>query len=109
MKSLKWRDPTIVESSHTDYLKSNHDDYLINIPGRPRRRNLRFEPLRDSSILYYKMAIDHDPKEFHFLKDLILFMYNLPENKDEELQQLIISKLQNYSTKEKKRLKKISC
>jgi hypothetical protein len=98
MKDLNWRDPKTVESIP-------FDDFILNV-SKDIQRNFKFDHLRDSSILYYKMALDNDPTEFHYLKELILFLSNLSGIKDEEIQQVITSKMENYTDKEKKWLKK---
>jgi hypothetical protein len=98
MKKIKWRDPKLMAWF-------NHDDLILTF-GKDIHRDFKFDHLRDSLIFYYKMAIDNDPTEFHYLKELILFLSNMPENKDSEIQQIITLKLENYTDKEKKWLKK---
>ena len=98
MKTLIWRDPKIIESITVDDLILNDSDST--------QRYFKVDRPRDSSIFYFRTAIDTDPTEFHYLKEFLLFMSNLPGKKDAEIQQVIISKLENYTDKEKKRLKK---
>lgn len=88
MKIKKWRNPKAIESPH---------GYILN--------DFKVDRHRDSAIFYYKIAIKNNPTEFHYLKELLLFMSNLPENKDEEVQQIITSKLENYTQEEKKWVK----
>ena len=98
MKDLNWRDPKTIESITVD-------DFILNV-SKDIQRNFKFDHLRDSSILYYKMALGNDPTEFHYLKELILFLSNLFGIKDEEIQLVITSKLENYTDKEKKWLRR---
>jgi hypothetical protein len=92
LTSLKWGDRRVIEGPH---------EFL-----GPVEPNFKVGRFRDSSIFYYKKAIDNDPTEFHYLKEFLLFMSNLPENKDAEIQQVINSKLNNYTRKEKKWIRK---
>ncbi|HET6995021.1 MAG TPA: hypothetical protein VFI06_08560 [Chitinophagaceae bacterium] len=88
MKTVKWRNRKVIGSTDLGH----HDN--------------RIDPMGDSVIVYYKRAIDNDPTEFHYLKEFILFMSNLPEDRDAEMKQVIASKLENYSDKEKNWVKK---
>jgi hypothetical protein len=98
MKYTKWGDPMSTPRGCGGLMIPNDDDY-----------DRKKFSLRDTAIFHYKLAIDKDPTEFHYLKELILYMSNSPKIKDEEIQQVIISKLSNYNDKEKKIAEKISC
>jgi hypothetical protein len=96
VKRLKW--PEAAEYISIDPLFLRPDDKTFSY--------FKVGRSGDSAIFYYKKAVDNDPTEFHYLKEFLVFMSNLPENKDAEMQQVINSKLNNYTGKEKKWVKK---
>ena len=53
----------------------------------------------DSSVFYYKKAMEYDPGEFFYLADLLFCLSNFGEEK--AIQQIITSKLNIYTGKEK--------
>ncbi len=61
--------------------------------------------LRDSSFKYYKKAIELDSTQFYYIKEFLIYLYKFGE--DIEIQQLIISKINNYTKKEKRWLEKL--
>lgn len=105
LKYLKWRNPRVIETIGSDPLI---------IPPQEHGRIKSFGT-RDSLIFLYKMAIedyyylavDEDPKEFHYLRELIAFLYNQPENRDQEIREIINSKHSNYTDKEQEALKEL--
>lgn len=84
---LDWRHPKLLETT-------SHYEYPI----------FKDENLKDSSLKYYKMSIELNPKEFYYLNEFLIYLYKLGE--ETEIQQIINSKLKNYSDKEKVWLKK---
>jgi len=107
LKDLKWRDPRLIEMFPSEYhgLLIPPDDYYRRPTAFRSRDSLTFS-YKAAIENYYKMAVQEDPAEFHYLRELIIFMYNQPENRDEEIRQLINSKLENYTRKQQRRLKK---
>jgi len=104
MKVMKWRDPTVIEAiSDGDGLTLPQQYYKP-----PKAFGLRDALLFNYKLAiekYFEMAVQEDPAEFHYLRELIVFMYNQPENRDEEIRQLINSKLENYTDKQQRQLK----
>jgi hypothetical protein len=88
IKKIKWADPKLIEQVTINSL----------IPS-----SFRKDRMMDSSVFYYKKAMEYDPGEFFYLADLLFYLSNFGEEK--AIQQIITSKLNNYTGKEKAWLK----
>lgn len=84
MKTIKWTATKIIEQSHPGLLLSS---------------SFRNDRMLDSSVFYYKKAMGYDPGEFFYLADLLFYLSNFGE--ESALQQIITSKLNNYTGKKK--------
>lgn len=86
IKSFRWNSPIIIESMHGD--NTLLDDPIVN------------NPMMDSSISYYKKAIEKDPAEFFYMKELVFFLNK--HYQESALQQAIKQYQNNYPRREKK-------
>ena len=102
MKEVNWSDPKIIE------MIAGGNDLILPPDDYDEGRGLKYfknQRTRDSAIFYHKLAIDKDPTQFYYLKELVHFLSRYPV-KDEEITQVINSNLLNYTGKQQERLKK---
>ncbi len=86
MNTFKWYSPKKIEQMHF----------------MPDTLPIMDYSMKDSTVYYYKKAIEIDPGSFYYLADLLSFLFKLGEGRT--IQEIVNSKLNKYTAKQKKLL-----